>query len=200
MVNRRKVGQKPAKACVKEDCTECEIYGKLMCIHTKLDLLDFFMLVLNIAVPFFLGMVIGNHWYGLFLWFVISIFFFGYVEALILCRHCPHYKEDCRTLRCHANWGLPKIPPYSPKPMNRWEKILWITFALVLVFFWFPFFILSKQWIFLIWASVSSIVSIYLIKRTKCNRCYMIYCPMNNLPEDVKQVFYKNYPDYNPEK
>lgn len=169
-----------------------------MCIHTKQDLLDFFMIAGNIFVPFFAGMILGKHWYGLLSWFVLAVFFFGYFEALILCRHCPHYNEEGKTLRCHANWGCPKIPEYDPRPMNRTEQIVWLISAAVIMFYWAPFFIIAKQWIFLGWGITSSIVSVYLLLRTSCNKCYMLSCPLNNVPEETRQIFYKYYPLHSP--
>ena len=169
-----------------------------MCIHTKHDLLDFLVLMMNLFVPFFLGMTVGRHWVGLLGWFVLAVLFFGYIEALILCRHCPHYKEEGRTLRCHANWGLPKIPSYDPRPMNRFEQVAWLIYAAIITLYWVPFFIYAKQWLFLIWASVSAIVSIYQIMRTKCSRCFMVSCPINRVPENVKEKYYEYYPEHKP--
>jgi len=150
-----------AAACIRETCEGCEIDGKLMCIHTRRDLLDYF-------------------------------------EALILCRHCPHYKEEGNTLKCHANWGCPQIPAYNPRPMNRTEQIVWLISAAVIMFYWAPFFISGKQWIFLSWGATAAIVSVYQLVRTKCNRCYMLSCPLNTVPEETRQIFYKYYPEHRP--
>lgn len=174
----------------------CELDGKLICLHTKKDLLDFYVIVINIFIPFFAGMIAGGHWYGLLSWGFLAVIFFGYLEALILCRHCPHYKEEGNTLRCHANWGLPKIPAYDPRPMNHTEQIVWLFSAAVIMFYWVPFFIIAKQWTFLSWGLTSSTVSTYQMLRTKCNRCYMASCPINRVPEETRQIFYKYYPDH----
>ena len=167
-----------------------------MCVYSKQDLVGFAVLFMNIFFPFTAGMIQGKHYLGLLVWIILSIIFFGYIEALVLCRHCPHYKEDGKTLRCHANWGLPKIPSYDPRPMNRVEQVVWLLYATILLFFWVPFFIAFKQWVYLAWASVSSFVSIYTVLLTRCNRCYMLSCPVNRVPEEVKQIFYKYYPEY----
>jgi hypothetical protein len=167
-----------------------------MCVHSKKDLLNFAVLIMNIFVPFCAGMVAGKHYYGILFWIILDLIFFVYVEAFILCRHCPQYKEEGKTLRCHANWGLPKIPSYDPRPMNRIEQVVWLFYVSLIVFYWIPFFILAKQWIFLGWASVSSIVSIYQLSETKCTRCSMISCPINRVPDNVKQTICKYYPEH----
>jgi len=190
------LSRRPASACIRESCQNCEIYGRVICVHTKRDLLDFFVLVINLLVPFILGMVVGGHWYGLFVWFILAAIFFGYVEAYIMCRHCPQYAEEGKTLRCHANWELPKIPASDPNPMNKLEKVTWLIYAAVLSLYWLPFFLLSGQRIYLVWASVSALVSIYQLIYTKCNRCYMLSCPLNNVPEDVRGKIEEYYPDY----
>ena len=169
-----------------------------MCIHTKRDLLDFFIIVVNIFVPFFAGMIAGRHWYGLLCWSVIAFIFFGYFEALILCRHCPHYKEKGKTLRCHANWGLPKIPAYDPRPMNSAEQVVWLISASIIMFYWIPFFIIAQQWLFLAWGLTSSVVSIYQMLRTKCSRCFILSCPLNRVTDDMRQAIYKYYPIHRP--
>jgi hypothetical protein len=72
-------------------------------------------------------------------WFVLAIFF-CYLEALVLCRHCPHYAEKGFWLRCHANWGLPKIPKMNPRPMNSFEKVTWLLYVAVLFLYYIFFY------------------------------------------------------------
>jgi hypothetical protein len=40
-----------AAACVRQDCGGCEIQGKLLCIHTLKDLIDFYVLFIGWAIP-----------------------------------------------------------------------------------------------------------------------------------------------------
>jgi hypothetical protein len=77
-----------------------------MCTHTKQDLFGFAALFLNIFIPFILGMIEGGHLYGIIIWLTLCIIFFGYVEALILCSHCPHYKEEGNTLGATLTGGF----------------------------------------------------------------------------------------------
>ena len=185
-----------AAACSRHDCEGCEIEGDLLCVHTPADLMDFYVLFIGWAIPFFAGMFIGKFWIGLAVWFGLAIVFFGYVEALILCRHCPHYAEKGFLLRCHANWGLPKIPKISRRPLNTLEKVTWLIYVAVLFLYYIPFFIVAEQWLLLILTSSALVVAGWTLQRTQCNRCYNFSCPINRVPENVRDAFFKNYPEF----
>lgn len=185
-----------AAACVRQTCEGCEIQGKLLCIHTPRDLMDFFVLVVGWFIPFLAGMIIGKFWIELAVWFLLAAIFFGYVEALVLCRHCPHYAEEGRLLHCHANSGLPKIPKYAPRPLNRTEQVIWLAYVVVLFLYYIPFFVISAQWLLLAITTWAAFTWAWTVQRTQCNRCYMLTCPVNRVPEQVKDMFYKNYPDF----
>jgi hypothetical protein len=152
------------------------------------------MLFLVWAIPFFVGMIIGRAWIGLGVWGGLALLFFGYVEQLLLCRHCPHYAEPGFFLRCHANWGLPKIPRFSPRPMSRLEGAIWLLYGALLFLYYVPFFVISQQWLLLGITTAALIVAVWTVRRTRCTRCYHLSCPANRLPEDVRAVFLKNYP------
>ena len=184
----------PAAACSRKTCEGCEINGKLICVHTKKDLLKFWGLFMIVAIPFFTGMILGKHWLGLGVWAGLAILFFGYVEALILCRHCPHYAEDGFLLKCHANAGLPKIPAFDPRPLNKVEKTVWLVYAAVIIFWFVPFFIIGQQWVLLAVTSGAGIAFFTGLQLTKCNRCYNLSCPINRVPADVRAKFFDNYP------
>ena len=132
-----------AVACWRQTCEGCEIRGKLLCIHTRGDLADFAVLFVGWAIPFLAGMVIGKYWIGLGVWAALAVLFFGYVKALVLCRHCPHYAEKGFLLRCHANWGLPKIPKFNPRPVRRVEGVIWLLYGAMLFLYYVPFFVAS---------------------------------------------------------
>ncbi len=185
-----------AAACVRQTCTGCEIEGKLLCIHTRADLIDFLVLFVTYAIPAFAGMIIGQFWLGLAAWLTLAVIFFGYVEALILCRHCPHYAEQGFLLGCHANSGLPKIPKFDPRPLNKVEQIAWLLYATVLCLWYVPFFIASGQWLLLAITTWALIAAARTVQRTKCTRCYNLSCPVNRVPGDVRQAFFKNCPEF----
>jgi len=182
--------------CKNETCNGCSIEGKLLCNHTLSDLIDFYLLFMVFFVPFLAGMLIGNFHTALGIWGVLAGVFFLYVEALILCRHCPHYAEKGFLLSCHANWGLPKIPKFNPRPLNRIEQVSWLVYVAVLFLFYIPFFIISQQWLMLGLTTLGLVTFGWTVQRTKCNRCYNLSCPVNRVPEDIRKVFYENYPDF----
>ncbi len=185
-----------AAACARQTCDGCEIEGKLICIHTRADLVDFAVLALGCMIPFFAGMILGKFWVGLAVWLVLAAIFFGYVEALILCRHCPHYAERGFLLKCHANAGLPKIPRYDPRPLNRVERVVWLAYVAVLFLYFIPFLVVSHQWLLLGLTGFWTFAAVWTVMRTQCTRCYHLSCPANRVPEEVREGFFRNYPDF----
>ena len=185
-----------AAACSRQSCEGCEIQGKLLCVHKPVDVVDFGVLAVAWGIPFFAGMIIGKFWVGLFIWLVLAALFFGYFEALLLCRHCPHYAEKGFTLKCHANWGFPKIPRLSPRPLNIVEKIALLFYGAVLFLYNIPFFVASRQWLILIITTWALFVWVWTLLRTQCTRCYNLSCPANLVPEDVRKIFFENYPEF----
>ncbi|UCC61109.1 MAG: hypothetical protein JSV02_04625 [Dehalococcoidia bacterium] len=185
-----------AAACSRDTCEGCAIQGKMLCIHTGKDLVDFAVLFITWAVPFFAGMIIGKFWIGLAVWFGLALLFFVYVEALILCRHCPHYAEEGFILRCHANSGFPKIPKFNPRPMGRIEQVIWLLYVAVLFLYYVPFFISSEQWLLLGLTTWALVAVSWTLQRTQCTRCCHLSCPVNRVPDDIRKGFFENYPEF----
>ena len=185
-----------AAACSRLTCEGCTIEGKLLCIHTPADLADFLFPAMGVFIPFFAGMIIGKFWVGLAVWIGLAVLFFGYVEALVLCRHCPHYAEEGFLLKCHANSGLPKVPRFDPRPLSRWEQVVWIAYVAILFLYYIPFFVISEQWLLLVLTSWASLTAAWTVWRTQCNRCYNLSCPVNHVPEGLKKGFFENYPAF----
>jgi hypothetical protein len=185
-----------AAACARQTCEGCEIEGRLLCIHTPADLADFAVLVIGYGIPFIAGMVIGKFWIGLAVYLGLAALFFGYVEALILCRHCPHYAEPGPLLKCHANSGLPKIPGFDPRPLSKFEQVAWLAYAAVLMLYYVPFFVVSRQWLLLTITTWALIAGVWTVQRTQCTRCYHLSCPVNHVPVDVREGFFRHYPEF----
>ena len=185
-----------AAACVRASCGGCSIRDRVLCIHTPRDLVDFGVLFVGWLIPFLAGMIRGKHWVGLAVWFGLCLVFFGYVEAMVLCRHCPHYAEEGPTLRCHANWGLPKIPGLNRRPVSRIEGTVWLIYGGTLFLYHIPFFIASRQWLLLALATWAVFVAAWTVRRTQCTRCYHLSCPANRVADDVRKELCVNYPAY----
>ena len=105
------------------NCEDCTIQFRLMCRYGQVDTLPIFM----VAIPFFvtiIGVVIAAG-FGCYLlgWLAYVLFSFIVWEGCVLCSHCPYWTKPSTILRCHANYGVPKIWKYRPGPMNRVEKI-----------------------------------------------------------------------------
>lgn len=178
----KRTAETTAAACARQSCEGCEIQGKLLCIHTPRDLADFGVLAVGWGIPFVAGMVMGKHWIGLAVWAGLAALFFGYVEARVLCRHCPHYAEEGFTLKCHANWGFPKFPRYDPRPMTRAEGIIFLAFVAVMFLYHVPFFIIGRQWLLLAVTSWAVVAWGWTVQRTNVPaattcRAHAIGCP-----------------------
>lgn len=181
-------------ACSRPSCDSCAAYEKVLCVHTKKDVVKFAILFAGWFIPFLAGMIIGRSWIGLSIWFGLAVLFFGYLEAQVLCRHCPSYAEKGFWLRCHANWGLPKIPRLSLHPMTRLEGSIWLSYGALLFLYYIPYFTIGHQWLLLGITTFMLILATWTMQRTICTRCYHLSCPANRLPEDVRSCLRKNFP------
>jgi hypothetical protein len=88
----------------------------------------------------------------------------------------------------------------KPQPMNSFEKVVWLLYVAALFLYYIPFFVISGQWLLLTLTSSAMIVAGWTLQRTQCNRCYNLSCPINRVPEDVKDSFFRHYPEYEKEK
>lgn len=59
-ITAKQANKTTAAACSRQTCEGCEIQGKLLCIHTPKDLIDFLVLFIGYAIPFLAGMIIGK--------------------------------------------------------------------------------------------------------------------------------------------
>ena len=190
------VSKKTAAACSHQTCRGCEIEGQLVCVATLKDVAEFGVLFINWFIPFLAGMIIGGFRTSLAVWFGLAVLFFGYIEAFLLCRHCPAYAEKGFTLRCHANWGMPKIPSFDSRPVSRVEGWLCLLYATALFLYYIPFFVVSQQWLLLVWCTCAFVTWVWILQRTQCTRCYNLSCPVNRVPKEVREGFFCNYPEF----
>ena len=150
-------------ACSRQSCDDCEIQGDRICVATPSDPSTSASCSSTGWSPSWSadrrrvldrpGRLSGS-----------ATLFFGYVETFVLCRHCPAYAEEGPTLRCHANWGLPKFPRFDPRPLNRLEGATFLGYGAVLFLYHIPFFVLSHQWLLLIWCTLATGLAIWVVQ------------------------------------
>ena len=80
--------------------------------------------------------------------------------------------------------------------MNAFEKVAFFGYVAVLFLYNIPFFVISHQWLILAITTWAIFIWAWTVLRTQCTRCYHIHCPLNRVPEDVRKVFFENYPEF----
>lgn len=207
----------PYKLCIWKDpseCNKCLNLGRINCRFSTSSLKTFLIPSLSFMVFTFAGFIVLGIvikiWWALIGYIIFLLFFFLIIETRILCSHCPYYSENSRVLRCYANYGLLKIWPYNPKPMNIFEKV-----SLVICFIIFGGFPVSVQsyglWLtstskdnnsilFLsliaisILTFISGVVFFVVLNQLFCPYCINFSCPFNRASKDIVNEFLKNNP------
>jgi hypothetical protein len=181
---------KPLHTCRESSCQNCDISGQINCHFQLKQLLRFlsfgFLLFIlgGIGIFRFSGLV-------LFIWLLLIISYFGFIEIRVMCSHCPHYAEtELNNLKCWANYGSPKLWKYRPGPMSQSEKIIF--FLGLMLIFSSPvlFMILSKEFILLIIYTALIILATYLLKAFYCAKCMNFACPLNSIDSEVRAKFF----------
>ncbi len=104
------------------------------------------------------------------------------VAALLMlykffCTHCPHYIHGEISTKCMFFWGVPKMFPPRPGPLNFLEKSLSIVAPAVVVLF--PLYWLIKTPGLLVIFVLSTTVLFATVRRYECHRCVYFECPSN---------------------
>jgi hypothetical protein len=167
------------------DCEGCDISDRLMCRFERRDLLAFAGGFVPFAVVSVSGLVLGG--YGVFLlgWLAYAVFFLFIWEAQVLCRHCPYWAGDGRVLRCHANYGVIKLVGYEPTPISRLEGFQFVSGAVLLVGYPFPFLITGGQLTLSAIAVLMGALFGLLLWIRSCSRCVNFSCPLNHVPDQI---------------
>jgi hypothetical protein len=179
---------KPLETCTSRSCAHCGLPTEITCHFTAKDLAVF---LVNAAPPFIIGgaglIGLSTAWFYTWLGFIAVYFLF--IEIRVLCSHCPHYAEPGATLRCWANYGMPKLWKYRPGPMNLVEKTVFLG-GLILMFL-VPLGALAFQqsWLLLLLLVLTSINGASLLKARFCSRCMNFACPLNNVSPDIRNQF-----------
>ena len=185
---------KPIQTCISENCDGCAVHKTLHCHFRPIDLLHF----LSISLPTLLlggaGIYYESGWM-LVLWLLMIVGFFGFLEIRVMCSHCPHYTESGNSLKCWANYGVPKLWAYRPGPMSFMEKFIF--FAGIAIIWCYPLFFLIKgmQWFLLVVFILSTLGFFMTLKIFLCSQCMNFACPLNEVEDSVRQEFFKRNPE-----
>ncbi len=184
----------------------CKLHGSLAC---RWDAGEYSFLMGVVQIPpalimtftlVLVGVATGNWWgMAIFAWLVI-IWPLG-LETLVLCRHCPFFTDNGKTLTCWALRYWPKWWKYSPRPLQGWEKFV-VTYLLFgLPYVWpvgwagYGIYHITANYsefglvallgmIGACFATIVSGVQFFLILWAKaCNRCVNFSCPFNEVPK-----------------
>ena len=197
-------------------CDGCTLDGNLNCRFERERLLGFLamcfpFITASVLGLYTVGMIVGNQIF-LVAYGAFYAVFFGFIEPRILCRHCPHYAREGSTIRCHANYGLPRIWKYDPRPLKGLERTgvlagfgmfglypiavegfgIWTLF--VVMGFVNPPGGLLLMGVTLI-NMASAITLLVLLRRHYCARCVNFGCPMNNTSSNLRTAYLTRNPD-----
>jgi hypothetical protein len=175
-------------------CGDCVLQNQLHC-HTQVRntvimgtgfgaiLLPFLMGLVATGLPLGTLLILVGGWIG------FMIFFFGVWEQAILCRHCPYYAEDARSLHCFDKWGIPKTFTYTPTPVSTGEHIQFLIGSGILLGY--------PPLILFIWAQpIYGIITVggvgvwfLLLNIQICPQCVNFGCLFNRVPAAVKAQY-----------
>jgi hypothetical protein len=185
---------RPIATCRAETCEGCPTVNDLRCHFKPGDLIHFYLIVLPSFILGGAGILSINGWVFL-LWIGILVGFFGFLETRVLCAHCPHYAEPESSLRCWANYGLPKIWKRRPGPMTLIEKSLLLGgFAVVWGYPLVCMFV-GKKWFLLVVYALSASGFFLTLKKSLCTQCMNFACPLNAVADGIRSEFFKRNPD-----
>ncbi|MFN8256012.1 MAG: hypothetical protein U0W24_10015 [Bacteroidales bacterium] len=185
------MAKKTLNTCLKGSCDECEIKSKITCNFRFMHFIRFYSLS---APAYILG---GWSMYSSFsmffyLWFIAIGLFFLFAGTRVLCTHCPHYNTPARYLKCHANYGIPKLWKPKPFPMNRCEKAILIAGHVLIWTYPMIFMVYAQSWILFILYCFFVIFFFIMHRWFNCKKCIHFSCPFNAVNELIKNEFLNN--------
>lgn len=183
----------PIATCEAPDCTACSVATSIQCHFGTEDLVHFYL----ICFPTFLlggSAILESGWTPLLIWVGLLVAFFGFVEIRVMCSHCPHYAEEGSSLRCWANYGSPKLWKYRPGPMSTGENVIFFAGLAVVWGYPIPFFLANGLWFLLVVYALLNAAFFMTLKRFLCSRCMNFACPLNGVPDSVREAFWDRNP------
>jgi len=193
-------------------CSNCALEGELNCRFEGRRLEGFFAMVIPFIASSMVGLYLVSKFTGK--WWLLAAYlgfylaFFVFLEALVLCRHCPHYAGGGSFIRCHANYGLPRIWAYDPRPLNTVERV-----SVLAGFGFFGLYPIAVEvyGLWMGWSSplspsgnllkgitvlniVTAIMLYVLLKRFYCTRCVNFGCPLNSTSTALMKAYLEKNP------
>lgn len=203
--------------CASKDgsvCVACELDGKLNCRYDE-ELVKCFrrnhfpfraLQFLVVGV----GALLTGIWWAFILFVAVIVLNFAVIETWYLCRHCPFYEKEGKTLDCITLKGLPRIWKFDIKPMSKSDKI---GMTLVGGFIdLFPILIAGyATWVLfstgaeplltvtMIGLTLLSLIAAgYLekfLRENFCMKCVNLSCMMNKVPKELKEEYLRKNPE-----
>ena len=203
--------------CTSKDgslCVTCELKDALNCRYDEslwkcfrkkqisYEILGFF--VVGVAAFF------TTLWWAFLLYAVVIILNFAFIETLFLCRHCPFYEKEGKTLECLTLKGLPRIWSFDPSPITRSGRLgmglvggfvdlfplLMGGYASWVLFSTNTANLLTVSMILL---TVISLIAVMYLERyigeNYCKRCVNLSCILNKVPEELKDAYLRKNPE-----
>jgi len=169
--------------CPQKNCSGCALDGRLNCHQGPGEIADFMLPAAMFFIPFIGGMIVMGQWQALIVWAGLAAVFFSYFQQKLVCCRCPHYAGRGFFLKCHAAFGLPKIPKYNPRPLGRAGRAFLTAWFAVLFLYPFPFLAMARQWLLLVITGWALFSWIWFVQRGLCVKCINVFCPFNRLPQ-----------------
>ncbi len=189
--------KQPLFTCKSTDCSDCEVGKSLNCHFNIRQLLRFLSFVFPVMIFGGYRIIYYNPVF-IIPWIIMFISFFGFIEIRVMCSHCPHYGEPgIKSLKCWANYGSPKLWKYRAGPMSIKERIIF--FAGIFTIFAYPvlFFVLVPEIQHIIQLVVYLFLfflASFLLKKYYCSYCINFACPLNNVDNKIREVFFSKNP------
>jgi len=131
----------------------------------------------------------------LVLWVIFILSYFGFVEIRVMCSHCPHYAEpEIKILKCWANYGSLKLWKYRLGLMSLNEKLAFYLGFIIILIYPITFFILENVYVFLGLYFVFLVLGKLALKKYYCTYCINFACPLNNVSEKIRNIFFSINP------
>jgi hypothetical protein len=185
---------KPLYTCKADECEGCAVSHKLVC-HFNTKQLALFLVL---AFPLFICAGYFIYRFNPFLlipWIIFVLLYFGFIEIRVMCSHCPHYAEpETKILKCWANYGSPKLWSYRPGPMSIFEKIVFFSGFVIILFPSIVLLIAQGHYLSLIFYIALLAAFKTGLKRLYCKRCMNFACPFNAVDEVTRNAFFEKNP------